>query len=326
MKADIIRLLKEYDGYLSGQELCNRLKVSRTAVWKVINQLKEEGYQIEAVRNKGYHLVESADVMTEAELRSCMGKGCMGSRIVFFDITDSTNTQARICAEAGALEGTLVVAERQTAGKGRRGKSWVSPPGDGIWMSLVLRPDIEPFRVSMITLAVALSVSAGIEEVCGLKTQIKWPNDVIVSGKKICGILTELSAEYDAIHYVIVGIGINVNTSQFPEELKDMATSLYLESGEKWKRSPIIASIMKWMDRYYEIFLRTGGLSELREEYTEKLANMGRQVVVLESKGTYEGICRGINQNGELLVEKPDGEVVSVRSGEVSVRGIYGYV
>lgn len=326
MKAEIIRLLKECDGYLSGQELCDRLHVSRTAVWKVIKQLQEEGYQIEAVRNKGYHLVESADVLTEAELRSCMEGYRMGGCVRFHEKTDSTNIQAKHLAEAGAGEGTLVVAECQMAGKGRRGRSWVSPPGSGIWMSFILRPDLEPSCASMITLVAAMAVSGGIEEACGLKSQIKWPNDVIIDGKKICGILTEMSTELEMIQYVVVGIGINVNTAQFPEEISKTATSLYIESGKSWKRSNIIACIMKRMEEYYDKFLQTSDLSALKKEYESKLANLGREVTVLDPKGEYRGLCKGIDQNGELLVEREDGTVSQVISGEVSVRGVYGYV
>lgn len=326
MKAEIIRLLKECDGYLSGQELCELLGVSRTAVWKVIKQLQKEGYEIEAVRNRGYRLVEGGDVMTEAEIKSCMDRACGSWNIVCYDETDSTNTRAKHLAEEGAGEGTLVVAERQNAGKGRRGRSWVSPSGTGIWMSLVLRPDIPPSKASMLTLVAALGVCEGIYRAIQVKTDIKWPNDIVLNKKKICGILTEMSTELDSIQYVVVGVGINVNIEAFPEELSQTATSLYLETKEKYKRAPIIGAVAAAFWHYYKAFLETGDLSGLKEDYESRLANMGRQVTVMASPEAYGGICRGIDKEGELLVERENGEICHVLSGEVSVRGVYGYV
>lgn len=326
MKAEVIRLLKECGTYLSGQELSEHLHVSRTAVWKVIKQLKEEGYAIEAVRNRGYHLVESADVLTAAEIRSCMESQWMGHKVEFREETDSTNSEARRQAEKGALDGTLVVAERQTAGKGRRGRHWTSPAGTGIWMSLILKPKLEPSCAPMLTLLAGLAVSVGIEDYCGLKSQIKWPNDLTLEGKKICGILTEMSADMEMIQYVVVGIGINVNIEEFPEEIAGTATSLYLETGKKLKRSGMIACIVKRMEEYYEKFLSMADLSCIQEDYEERLVNLNREVLVLAPKGEYKGICKGINKTGELLVEREDKSISQVMSGEVSVRGVYGYV
>lgn len=326
MKAEVIRLLKECGTYLSGQELSEHLHVSRTAVWKVIKQLKEEGYAIGAVRNRGYHLVESADVLTAAEISSCMESQWMGHKVEFREETDSTNSEARRQAEKGALDGTLVVAERQTAGKGRRGRHWTSPAGTGIWMSLILKPKLEPSCAPMLTLLAGLAVSVGIEDYCGLKSQIKWPNDLTLEGKKICGILTEMSADMEMIQYVVVGIGINVNIEEFPEEIAGTATSLYLETGKKLKRSGMIACIVKRMEEYYEKFLSMADLSCIQEDYEERLVNLNREVLVLAPKGEYKGICKGINKTGELLVEREDKSISQVMSGEVSVRGVYGYV
>lgn len=326
MKAEIIKMLKAQEGYISGQELCDCFGVSRTAVWKIIKQLQAEGYEIEAVRNKGYRLVEMSDVLSEAEIKSCINSRHIGSRVVYYEETDSTNTRAKALAEDGAQDGTLVVAEKQNAGKGRRGRGWSSPPGTGIWMSMVLRPDILPSRASMLTLAVALGVSEGICRVTGIMPQIKWPNDLVLSSKKICGILTEMTTELDMIQYVVVGMGTNVNMEDFPEELSDRASSLYLETGRRWKRGPLIGAMAKALEEYYEKFLRTGDLSLLKEEYEKRLANLNRQVTVLAPKGSYDGICRGINEEGELLVEREDKTICHVLSGEVSVRGIYGYV
>ena len=326
MKGEILKLLKETDGYVSGQELCRRFGVSRTAVWKVINQLKEEGYEIEAVRNRGYALKGAGDVLSEAELLSCLKTEWAGGRTVYFDATDSTNVQAKRLAEAHAPHGTLVVSDRQDGGKGRRGRSWASPSGVGIWMSLILRPEIAPSSASMLTLAAALAVREGIREETGLSPLIKWPNDLVLNGMKICGILTEMSTELMEIQYVITGIGINVNQREFPPEIRDTATSLSLEAGRSFRRSSLIAAILKAFEKDYEAFLKTGDLSLLLEEYNACLVNRGKEVCILDPSGEYRAVAEGIDENGSLLVTLPDGTRREIISGEVSVRGIYGYV
>ena len=326
MKGEILKLLKETDGYVSGQELCRRFGVSRTAVWKVINQLKEEGYEIEAVRNRGYALKGAGDVLSEAELLSCLKTEWAGGRTVYFDATDSTNVQAKRLAEAHAPHGTLVVSDRQDGGKGRRGRSWASPSGVGIWMSLILRPEIAPSSASMLTLAAALAVREGIREETGLSPLIKWPNDLVLNGKKICGILTEMSTELMEIQYVITGIGINVNQREFPSEIWDTATSLSLEAGRCFRRSSLIAAILKAFEKDYAAFLKTGDLSLLLEEYNACLVNRGKEVCILDPLGEYRAVAEGIDESGSLLVTLPDGTRREIISGEVSVRGIYGYV
>ena len=326
MKGEILKLLKETDGYVSGQELCRRFGVSRTAVWKVINQLKEEGYEIEAVRNRGYALKGAGDVLSEAELLSCLKTEWAGGRTVYFDATDSTNAQAKRLAEAHAPHGTLVVSDRQDGGKGRRGRSWASPSGVGIWMSLILRPEIAPSSASMLTLAAALAVREGIQEETGLSPLIKWPNDLVLNGKKICGILTEMSTELMEIQYVITGIGINVNQREFPPEIRDTATSLSLEAGRSFRRSSLIAAILKAFEKDYAAFLKTGDLSLLLEEYNACLVNRGKEVCILDPSGEYRAVAEGIDESGSLLVTLPDGTRREIISGEVSVRGIYGYV
>ncbi len=326
MKSEIIRKLKETDGYVSGQQLCETLGVSRTAVWKTIGRLRDEGYQIEAVRNRGYRLLKTADMLTETECRDYLRGRWLGNPVYCFGETDSTNIRAKILAEKGAPEGTLVLAESQTAGKGRRGRSWVSPPGEGLWFSLVLRPNIRPSVTPLLTLVAAMAVAAGIEDVTGLSARIKWPNDIVISGKKVVGILTELSAEAQETHYVVVGIGINVNMTEFPEEIRDTATSLYLESGTFFSRLNIVAAIMKRMEPYYKSYMSTCNLEGLHEEYMKRLVNLNREVMILEPGKERRGVCEGIDRNGCLLVRGENGNVERVISGEVSVRGIYGYV
>ncbi len=325
MKTEIIKLLKAAPDYVSGQELCETFGVSRTAVWRVIRQLQEDGYEIEAKRNRGYRLGDSGDVFTGAELRSLLNTRWVGHNLVFLEQVDSTNEEAKRQAEKGAPDGTLVAAAEQSAGKGRRGRTWISEKGTGVWMSLLLRPDFPPECASMLTLVAAMAVEKGISRVTGVDGQIKWPNDVVIEGKKVCGILTEMSTEMECIHYVVVGIGINVGTEEFPEEIRDLATSLYLSTQKKVKRAVLAAAVAEAWEFYYEQFLKSGDLRFLMEEYNERLVNRGREVKVLALDGGYMGISQGINEKGELLVET-GGMVRTVISGEVSVRGIYGYV
>ncbi|HIX14144.1 MAG TPA: biotin--[acetyl-CoA-carboxylase] ligase [Candidatus Hungatella pullicola] len=325
MKTKVLKALKECDGYLSGQELCSQLGVSRAAVWKVIRQLEGEGYDIEAVRNRGYRLVGQKNAFGQAELECCLD-GSFGKPVQYYPVVDSTNTRAKALAEEGASHGTLVVADCQESGKGRRGRSWTSPSGVNLYMSLILRPDILPSLASMVTLVAALAVRKGILETAGCETQIKWPNDLVSGGKKVCGILTEMSAELEGIHYIVVGIGINANIDAFPPEVAETATSIFLETGERISRSRLAAAVMKAFEEYYDQFIEAGSLKNLVDEYNEKMANKDRTVKVLDPAGEYQRVALGINEKGELLVKTDSGHIRRIVSGEVSVRGIYGYV
>lgn len=326
MKTEILRLLKETDTYVSGQELCERFGVSRTAIWKVIKQLETEGHQIEAVRNKGYYLKTTGDIVSKAEIESIIDTKWAGRRVLYFDEIDSTNTAAKKAAEDGTPHGTLVVADFQSGGKGRRGKSWSAPHGSGIWMSLVLRPELHPVTASMLTLVAAMAVADGLQKTAGMEAGIKWPNDIVSSGKKICGILTEMSTELEFINYVVTGIGINVNNESFPEDIQEVATSVYQETGNRVSRSSIIKAVMASYEQYYETFVQTCDMSALIEEYNRLLVNKDNEVRVIKKEGEYTGISLGIDESGELLVKTEDGNIHTVISGEVSVRGIYGYV
>lgn len=326
MKEEILRLLRSADGYISGQELCNRFGVSRTAVWKAINQLKEAGYEIEAQQNKGYRLMAAPDLMTEAEIKSLMHTEWVAKEVLYFDTIDSTNTKAQELAEKGYPSGTLVVADKQESGKGRRGRSWVSPSGTGIFMTLMIKPDINPNNASMLTLVAALAVAKAITSVTGEEALIKWPNDIVVNGKKVCGILTEMNAQFDYINHIVVGIGINVHNESFPEEISQMASSLMIEAGGKrFHRAQIIAETMSYFEQYYDTFLKTQDLSALVREYDELLVNRNKSVRVLDPKEPFDGKAMDITPKGELIVETWESRKL-VSSGEVSVRGIYGYV
>ena len=326
MKEEILRLLRSADGYISGQELCNRFGVSRTAVWKAINQLKEAGYEIEAQQNKGYRLMAAPDLMTEAEIKSLMHTDWVAKKVLYFDTIDSTNTKAQELAEKGYPSGTLVVADKQESGKGRRGRSWVSPSGTGIFMTLMIKPDINPNNASMLTLVAALAVAKAITSVTDEEAMIKWPNDIVVNGKKVCGILTEMNAQFDYINHIVVGIGINVHNESFPEEISQMASSLMIEAGGKrFHRAQIIAETMSYFEQYYDTFLKTQDLSALVREYDKLLVNRNKSVRVLDPKEPFDGKAMGITPKGELIVDTWESRKL-VSSGEVSVRGIYGYV
>lgn len=325
MKAEILKMLRETDSYVSGQELCNKFGVSRTAVWKAINQLKENGYEIEAVQNKGYHLLSAPDIMDKTELESIHATEWAGCEIYYFDSIDSTNTKAKELAEEGHPSGTLVVADRQTAGKGRRGRSWESPTGIGIFMTLMLKPEINPNNASMLTLVAAMATTRAIRRVTGVPAMIKWPNDIVMNGKKVCGILTEMSAQFDYINHIVIGIGINVHNEDFPEEIAKTASSLYLERGQHIHRASLIEAFLEEFEDVYAEYLKTEDMEGLQKEYDAMLVNRGRQVRVLDPKEPFEGKAMGITKKGELIVDTWESRKL-VSSGEVSVRGIYGYV
>ncbi len=330
MKEMILRLLSDGDDYVSGQEICERLGVSRTAVWKTINKLKEDGYGIEAVPNRGYRITYRPDRISPAEITARMETKRLGRDVRCFESVDSTNRVAKQLGEEGAAEGTLVVADEQTAGKGRSGRRWVTPKGSTIAMSLLLRPKIAPERISMVTLVMGMAVALAVRECTGAEALIKWPNDVVLSGKKICGILTEMSAEMNTemaiVHYIVIGTGININLKEFPEEIRETATSLQIELGREVERAAIIAAVMKHFERLYEQYISTADLSLLLDGYNALLVNRGRRVQVLDPAGSYTGQALAIDELGRLLVETEDGSVRKVFAGEVSVRGIYGYV
>lgn len=249
-----------------------------------------------------------------------------GENAVFLETVDSTNDEARRRAEQGAPEGTLIFAETQTGGRGRRGRRWITQPGSAIAMSMLLRPDIRPENASRLTLIMGLAVAQACREYCKIPVQIKWPNDVVADGKKICGILTEMKCEADQIEYIIIGTGINTHVTQFPDELKQTAVSLHQLMGENPDRAELAALCIQKFDALYEIFQKTQDLSGLTDQYNALLAGKGGMVRVLEPEHAYNAVAEGINAQGELQVRKEDGERISVYAGEVSVRGIYGYI
>ena len=250
----------------------------------------------------------------------------MENKVYYYETLDSTNTHICQMAVQGAQHGTVVVANKQTAGKGRRGRVWESSSGDNIYMSILLRPEIEANQASMLTLVMAYSVAKAIQKAGFSDAKIKWPNDIVLSGKKVCGILTEMFTKDTDIDYVVIGVGVNVNTKGFPEEIQDTATSLYLRSGVFVNRDTLLEDILECFWKEYDRFLNTGNLSYMRQDYNAMLVNCNQEVQVLEPGKEYTAYALGINDLGELIVRTSEGDEQTVFAGEVSVRGVYGYV
>lgn len=267
------------------------------------------------------------DPVTEEKITPFLETKWAGRHLVCFVETDSTNVRIRQLSREGAPHGTVAVAGAQTEGRGRRGRIWQSPPDSGIYMSILLRPDIDPDRAPMLTLAAACSTAGALDRwKKGASVQIKWPNDIIINGRKVAGILTEMNVRGGRIDYVAVGIGINVNRREFPEELQDKATSLYLEWGCPVQRAYVVASVINHLEADYETFMKTRDLSGLKEFYEGILVNKDRDVVICREQGSYPAHALGITKTGELLVRRAEGDLEAVFAGEVSVRGVYGYV
>ena len=273
---------------------------------------------------ESYEEIVTDGIYNETTIADQIHTKWTGKTVHFAREIDSTNLWIKRLAKEGAPEGTLALAEFQSAGRGRLGRSWEVPEGTSVMMSILLRPKFEPQYAPMLTLVMGMAVAKAVKKL-GFDVSIKWPNDVVVSHKKICGILTEMGVRDGKIDYAVIGVGINVNIKEFPEEMADKATSLYLESGREFDRSQIPGLVMEAFEKYYEKFAATCDLSGLKEEYESILANYNQPVRVL-AKEPYEGVARGITDGGELLVEKTDGTIATVSAGEVSVRGLYSYV
>ena len=299
-------------------------KIFRIPKYKIytVDELLEE------VRSRYENRKEEQEIPKFVELLIKTGSKCKwaGREIYRYDEIDSTNIEAARLSLEGAVHGSLVIAEQQNAGKGRRGRKWESPAGKNIYMSLLLKPKISISSAPRLTLLMAYSTAKAIEETLGIVVGIKWPNDLIIGKKKICGILTEMKVENNEICHVVIGVGINANMEEFPEDIREKATSLKCELDQEIDRSSLIECIMEHFEENYEQFLETEDLSAFREEYNDMLVNNGREVRVLEPANEYEAVAYGINNTGELMVQKQNGDMEAVFSGEVSVRGIYDYV
>jgi BirA family transcriptional regulator, biotin operon repressor / biotin---[acetyl-CoA-carboxylase] ligase len=314
-------LFRTAPGYISGEHLSRELGVSRSAVWKHMSALRKVGYCIEAVPSRGYRLVSSPDIINPYEVRTQLKDSRIGGRLEFFKLTASTNADAFRLAEEGAAEGTVVLADSQTGGKGRRGRAWSSPAGVNLYCSVVLRPSIMPHEAPQLTFLSAVAAARAIELTTKLTPEIKWPNDLLVSGKKVAGLLNEMSAETDGINFVILGIGINLNMTAelFPDDLRHPATSLLMESGVRVDRSLFAATMLNELARLYADFL-AHGFGPVREEWQRRCNANGRQVLVNDS-GTecIGGRFIGIDSDGAMLLRSDNDKLHRITCGDVRV-------
>lgn len=301
--------------------ISRELRVSRTAIWKQINSLRKAGYVIEAVPSRGYHLVSAPDVLSADEIEGHLDAVLIGRSFSCLPRTASTNADAFSLAEQDAAEGTVVLADTQTGGKGRMGRIWASPPGVNLYCSVILRPPVPPYEAPQLTFLSAVAVARAIELVAGLSAEIKWPNDVLIGGKKVAGLLNEMSAETDGINFVILGIGVNLNMTaeQFPPDLRHPATSLLLETGRPVGRARFAAVMLGELDRLYAAF-RTQGFGPVREEWQQRCNAHGRELAVSDGgSDIVRGMFAGIDGFGALLVRRQDGTIERILSGDVRV-------
>ena len=329
VKEKILRVLKEAKGqYTSGEKLSDALGVSRTAIWKHINSLREAGYDILSVPRKGYILKHSPDLLTELEIQDGLDTTILGRRIISLDVVDSTNDVTKDFAMQNEEEGLVVIAEEQKKGKGRKGRSWASPKGTGIWMSVLLRPPLHPEHGPKFTLLTAVAVAEAIREETHLDVQIKWPNDLILNGRKVCGILSEMNTEIDYINYMVIGIGINVNVEEkdLPIDLRSKGISLSQVKGEKVFRQGLVKKILEKLERYYIQFIHYKNFDEILKRWRGMSCNIGRQVHAIYRGRDIIGRAIDVNTEGTLLIEQADGEIIEISYGEVSIRGMDDYI
>lgn len=322
MNERILELFEEaQDTYVSGAEISRRLGVSRTAIWKHIEELREKGYDFEAAPRKGYRLIGKPSKWQLSELLNGLQTKVLGQKVHIYDEVDSTQTIAHKLVASGALEGTIVLAEKQTAGRGRMGRNWHSPAGKGIWMSLILTPRIPVYFMPQLTLLSAVALCRAIQKVCQVDIGIKWPNDLLIKGKKVSGILLESSGEDERLKYVIAGIGISVNllTEDYPEELRSRATSLAIESGGLVSREGLVQAFLLEFEDMYALYLEKG-FAPIRILWEALSVTLKRPIRTQTPTGFIEGIADSLDDSGALTVITPDGERIKIYSGDIQLR------
>lgn len=319
VRQQILRLFQECSGqFVSGADLSRTLNVSRAAVWKQIELLRSRGYQIEAVKSRGYRLLNNPDLLTAEELRARLQTNVVGRDILCFEQTDSTNLQALRLAEQGAVDGTILIAETQASGKGRLGRRWLSPSGVNLYTSIILRPPIPPRDAPHLTFLSAVAVVRAISDVCGLSARVKWPNDILLQGRKVAGLLNELSAETDAIHAVVLGIGLNINMAadQFPPDLRYPATSLAIAGQQTFSRIDLACALYRQLDELYLAYLRDG-FTPIRLAWEANCDLVGQKVRVDCGKQQLTGNVTGIDADGALLLKAANGQIERILAGDV---------
>ncbi|CAM3945538.1 biotin--[acetyl-CoA-carboxylase] ligase [Cohnella lubricantis] len=322
VRPSLLSLLEENDGgFVSGEEISRKLNVTRTAIWKQVRKLEAEGYRIEAVPRMGYRIIERPSRLSMAELQSKLATKVFGRRAHLNDAVPSTQDVLRELAEQGAPEGTLVIAEQQTKGRGRMGRNWVSPAGKGIWMSLLLRPNIPLHQTPQLTLLAAVALSRAIARIVPLEIGIKWPNDLLVDGRKISGILLESAAEDERIRYVVAGMGISVNLEEedFPPEVLEKAISLRMAAGRPIDRTDIITAVLEEFERLYELYAARG-FAPIRALWEAHAVTLGREAILHTPQGEIVGVPEALDELGGLRVKLADGTVRTVYSAEIGDR------
>ncbi|WP_296645622.1 biotin--[acetyl-CoA-carboxylase] ligase [Romboutsia sp. 13368] len=325
MRGKIIQTLLDNKGnFISSEALSKKLEISSEAIREHIEVLKSAGYNIEEVKKKGYKLVDDLnDLLTYNNISNKLDTKYIGRSIIHFDTIDSTNDYAKKVA-LQKQEGTVIISEEQTKGKGRIGRQWVSKSREGIWMSIILKPNLIPQKAPFLTLIAGASITKALNNL-GVETNIKWPNDIIINNKKIAGILTELSAEIDKINYIVLGIGINVKTIDFSQEISHIATSLYKE-GHKISRVDIVRNILEEFERLYLQYINHGLKNETLDICRKHSAIIGKYIYII-SNGEKELVkCLDINKEGNLVIKNDENVIKEIMSGEVSIRGVEGYV
>lgn len=321
MRSKILQLLRAQQGYFSGEEISRQLAVSRTAIWKHIQALREDGYEIESHPRLGYRLLQVPDLLLPAEVRSHLTTRLFGqSRIEYYSELESTNNEAKRLAAAGCPEGTLILAEAQGAGRGRLSRGWFSPFAKGIWLSVVLRPPFSPQEAPKCTMMAAIAVNRAIRRVAKVDSGIKWPNDILCGGKKLVGILTEMSAEMDAINYVVIGMGMNVNIAEtdFPAELINIATSLSLLAGRPISRLELLLAVLEELEQVYHTVVNEG-FKNILQDWRSQSVTLGQTVDVIGINHRFSGVAVDIDEEGALLV-RTDSGIERVIAGDISIR------
>ena len=307
---------------VSGEAIARELGVTRAAVFKQIEQLRALGFGVESVPRQGYRLADMPDSLLGPVVQHGLQTAWAGCEVVHYPSIGSTNREARMLASEGAKHGTLVLADAQTAGRGRRGRGWISPAGEGIFMSLILRPQAHPSQVARLSLLTALAVANAIAQVTALDARIKWPNDIVIQGRKVCGLLLEMDADESAVHSIVAGVGINVHQRVFDEEIAHTAASLDLLGGRAYSRAEIVRAFLAQFERAMAM-----DDEAMMRDYRARSATLGQRVQVIALCGTYTGTAEGVTDSGSLLVRADeDGALREVLAADVSVRGIMGYV
>jgi BirA family transcriptional regulator, biotin operon repressor / biotin---[acetyl-CoA-carboxylase] ligase len=314
MQEHIIRFLKESDGYISGEEISARLKISRAAIWKHMHQLRAEGYEIAAVPHLGYRLVTCPDKLFTYEITSTLGTKTIGKNVIVMDTVTSTMDEAFRLGMDNYPDGTVVCAEAQSKGRGRLGRLWASPKGKGLYFSLILRPDLPLNQLAQLTLMSAVAMAGAIEELSGLKVLIKWPNDILLGNQKLAGILTELRAESDQVKFVVVGIGLNVNASI--NQLPPQSTSLKAASGRNFNRTEVLQALLRSLDNGYAKILRRD-FADIMQEWQKRSATLNKRVRLTDPGGSIEGEAIDLDEDGALLIRKDNGVIVRKTAGDI---------